>query len=55
MLTLSINSIGVPGWDIHRLIRYAADIGVPYVEIRGLENQLDLLALPCFSDPVSVA
>jgi sugar phosphate isomerase/epimerase len=55
MLTLSINSIGVPGWDIHRLIQYAADNGVPYVEIRGLENQLDLLALPCLSDAASVA
>ena len=55
MLTLSINSIGVPGWDIHRLIRYAADNRVPCVEIRGLENQLDLLALPCFTSPASVA
>ena len=40
MLALSINSIGVPGWDIHRLIRYAADNGVPCVEIRGLENYI---------------
>lgn len=55
MLTLSINSIGVPGWDIYRLIQYAADYNVPYVEIRGLENQLDLLKLSCFSDPASVA
>lgn len=55
MLIPSINSIGVPGWDIYRLIRYASDNSVPYVEIRGLENTLDLLALPCFNDPSSVA
>lgn len=51
MLIPSLNTIGMPGWTLARLAQFAQEHPFHWVEIRGLENTLDLLALPALNDP----
>ncbi len=54
MLIPSINTMGLPDWSFEQVIRFAGRLNVPFVELRGLSGQLDLLTLPEFSAPESV-
>ncbi len=54
MLVPSLNTLGMPDWSFERVVRFAFDQNVPYVEIRGLDNSLELLNLPDLNDPERV-
>jgi sugar phosphate isomerase/epimerase len=49
MLIPSINTIGLPDWSLRQVVEFAHQQHVPFFEIRGLENTLDLLSLEDFS------
>lgn len=51
MIIPSLNTIGFPDWTLEQVARFAHQHSVNLVEIRGLENSLDLLSLPDFADP----
>lgn len=49
MITPSINTLGFPDWTIYQVIDFAAAHRVPFIEIRALQNTVNLLSLPDFN------
>lgn len=54
MLIPCFNTIGVPDWTIERTVEFAHAHKFNWIEIRGLENTLDLRNLDCFANPKSL-
>lgn len=55
MLIPSLNTLGFPDWSLAQMVDFAQTHSVPYIEIRGLRNTVDLLALPEFSTAQALA
>lgn len=48
-IPLAFSTLGCPGWDCQKILNFAMQHGFAAIELRGLEGNLDLPALPIFS------
>ena len=52
---LSFSTLGCPQWSFEKIVQCAADNGYQGIEIRGIQDQLDLPKCPEFSTPERIA
>ncbi len=54
-MKIGFSTLACPGWDLERVVSFAAEHGFDGVELRGLRGELDLPLVPTLSrDPVGV-
>ena len=49
MLKLSFTTLGCPDWTLHQIVENAAQMGFDAVDLRGLQEHLDITAAPEFT------
>jgi len=49
VIKLSFSTLGCPNWDLHKIVRSAAEMGYDGVEFRGLLEDLDITRRPEFT------
>lgn len=48
-IPLAFSTLGCPGWEWKKVLEFASQHGFSAIELRGIEGQLDLPALPLFA------
>ena len=48
-MRLSFSTLGCPAWTVDQIVRAAVDYGYEGVEIRGIQEHVDLRESPCFA------
>src|SRR2546430_246265 len=48
-LPLGFSTLGTPGWDLNRVVTFAAANGYSAIELRGVVNEMDLSKVPEFA------